>query len=467
MKVNLDNIILNRLDILVKYLYIKGFVENKNKDFYTKLYKKHIQLYNWWVEDNKESVNDFIKSFNNLIFSFKRNWFDTNYKIPINKNWFILNWAHRLACCLYFWVKPIFQVVENNDNLIWWFDWFKNNFSRDEFLFLLWELDKFIELDVILLWNSYFDKFNFLKEYLEKIWVSIIWDYDLNLDKHSFIEFINDIYSYDSVILNSHIYEKAIDLLKYKPSIKLIVLKKQKISNKKQLKEKVRRYILKKWDKIYNTFHWWDDKNEEQYIKNIIFSYENVRYLTLRTLNFDNNFLNLLKKLENFLIKNNFSKDEVCIVWSWPLWVFWLDKVSDIDLIKKDVNNSWILNEWDIDILDYQYHYTITNESIIKDSLYHFYFRGFKFIKLNLLLEVKTKWLREKDMKQVSKIRDFLNKNVQQSNFYDKVIFNIKFLKSRFLVKIVNFWINFTKKLWIYNKVSYFWRKYILRKKNL
>jgi len=35
-----------RLDVFVKILYIKAYIENNDFDFYQNLYQKHIKLYN-------------------------------------------------------------------------------------------------------------------------------------------------------------------------------------------------------------------------------------------------------------------------------------------------------------------------------------------------------------------------------------------------------------------------------------
>lgn len=152
----------DRLDIFIKILYIKWFIENKNFSFYRNMYVKHIKLFNWCIEDNKNNIKDFENSFQNLIYSFKKKWFKNKHSIPLNKKWEIINWAHRLACCIYFNIKPNFKIT-NKKGIYWWINWFKKNyFSENEIkeiinLYNFYNFNKNISLENIELkniWNK-------------------------------------------------------------------------------------------------------------------------------------------------------------------------------------------------------------------------------------------------------------------------------------------------------------------------
>ncbi|MFT4261026.1 MAG: hypothetical protein ACMXX9_01185, partial [Candidatus Woesearchaeota archaeon] len=87
----------NRLDIIIKYLYVKSYVENNNYEYYKKLYLTSIKIINGGFEDNKKSIDDFLNKFNKLITSIQKKGFNKKYSIPIGKDGIILNGAHRLA----------------------------------------------------------------------------------------------------------------------------------------------------------------------------------------------------------------------------------------------------------------------------------------------------------------------------------------------------------------------------------
>src|SRR5690606_27486756 len=93
-------LVTERLDIIIKYLYIEAYIEKKNYRYYLDLYKRHIAYRTGGIEDKKRSINEYIKEFNTLIDSIRINGFDKNFAIPVSKyNGIILNGAHRLACC--------------------------------------------------------------------------------------------------------------------------------------------------------------------------------------------------------------------------------------------------------------------------------------------------------------------------------------------------------------------------------
>lgn len=462
MKVNIS--MNNRLDIFVKTLYIRAYLSWVNLKYYKKLYRNHIRLYNLSKEDDKNSIDDFLDNFNNLINNFKDSWFDEKYPIPVNQDWNLMNWAHRLACSLYFWIEPIIEVKIYDYDINWWLEWFKkNNFSDLDILNILEEYNIYEKLDLMIVWPWYKNSIKVISSELINNWVQYIWDIWIDFDKKSFIEFVNDIYSYDIETIKSSIYEKSLDLIKIDTKIKIIVTQNNWI-NKKLLKEELRKKILKDNDSIYNTFHWWDNEKEENYIKSIILNANNITHLKMRKNLINNNFLKKISVLEKFLKNNGIKKDDICIVWSWSLWVFWINKVTDIDIIQKKTQNKWVIKYWEIDILDYEYFKKKSNEELIKNNKYNFLFRGLKFINLNLLQEIKwTSWNRIKDIEQSIMIKNFISENSKNKLVLQDFLFEIFFIKNRIRVSIISFFISLTKKLNIYNKCSHLWRKYILK----
>ena len=111
------------IDIIVRYLYIKAYIENNNYEKYRRLYEK-MQI----ARIGKCNI----KEFNRLITSFRVNGYLKKYPIPINKKGVMLNGSHRLACCLYFNINPYVVVIDEEDH-DYSLDWFKENgFSLDE-----------------------------------------------------------------------------------------------------------------------------------------------------------------------------------------------------------------------------------------------------------------------------------------------------------------------------------------------
>ena len=111
------------IDIMVKYLYIKAYLENNHYEKYKELYEKM---------QEKRIGRSNVKGFNRVINSFKQKGYLKKYPIPINSKGKMLNGSHRLACCLYFNINP-YVVEMDEDDHYYNIDWFKENgFSNDE-----------------------------------------------------------------------------------------------------------------------------------------------------------------------------------------------------------------------------------------------------------------------------------------------------------------------------------------------
>jgi len=103
-----------RFDLAAKYIYVKYIDKNINTDFHKNLYEEHIKTFNNCKElDNgKENIEDFFKSFNKLIENIKDKGFDKSFPITYNKNG-LTNGAHRLMTSYYFNIEPFFEKHEN------------------------------------------------------------------------------------------------------------------------------------------------------------------------------------------------------------------------------------------------------------------------------------------------------------------------------------------------------------------
>lgn len=103
-----DFITVNRIDLVIKYYYIKCREKNENYDFAKDLYKKHIEAFSDSTfsepgNSNKNSIEKYIEYFNDMIEDFKENGFNSNISIiPIGKNYELLDGSHRTACAIYF-----------------------------------------------------------------------------------------------------------------------------------------------------------------------------------------------------------------------------------------------------------------------------------------------------------------------------------------------------------------------------
>lgn len=466
MKHNIN--IAKRLDIVVKYLFIKAYIENIKYDFYKNLYKKHIKLQSGGIEDNKKNINDFEREFINLIESIKNNWFNKDFPIIKNTQWDILNWAHRFACSLYFEAEAEFIINNNIEWIDWSYNWFQdNNFTQDELLAILWWYTNIApRYAIAIVWPN-----------IKNLDLNILWrsvgDLQIKIkNKQNYKELIYDIYSHDfGAQIHLWAIEKANYLANIWTHIHLYLLDRTP-ENLYKDKESIRASLVKASGisdaskAPYYTIHSWDTIQETKYLRDIILNPDNIAQIQQRNFSERRVFLKRLSTIEQYLQDTNISRNDICLVGSTSMEIFHLDTTSDIDFIMAEHKGTGIVRITDdIDYLDYKYSKMHKNIEIIHNPSYHFFFRGFKFINLELLADIKRIWTREKDIKQAKTIDNFLKNNRKiEKSFLAHLYIEIKYFRQRFVIKILKLAIYITKKLHIYRVVSYLWRRFILKR---
>ena len=114
-----------RFDLFAKYLYLK--YKNKETNFYRDLYKNHIITFNNCYEHpgTKNTIDDFFKTFDELIEDMTKNGFNKDYAIPVYNNVFT-NGAHRLMTSYFLGIEPKTIDVNVNENNEYNYDFFLN-----------------------------------------------------------------------------------------------------------------------------------------------------------------------------------------------------------------------------------------------------------------------------------------------------------------------------------------------------
>lgn len=466
--------LINRLDVFVKIIYIKSFLsKNSNSKINTILYKKHIKLFNWWLEDHKIKVEDFERDFQYLILNMQKKWFNKEYPIQINKKWELLNWAHRLACCLYFWIDPIIEKV-NWKWIYWWFKWFNdNNFCTYELLDILnCYTDYNKEFFIYIIWPTLINKEREIVNDLNEVW-QLIWNINIKFNKKFISELIKDIYSYDAWNINWWLWiDKKIILLSEVPKkeFKILLYNKNNVINERILKNNLREKYkifswVNDWTERFYTFHSWENQNENNYIKNILLNSSNLKSLNKRNnINDNSDLIKRLIKFYKYINSKNIDKENYCIVWSSILEIYWLRQARDLDFISMNIckSKSTIKINEDIEIFKYNYSNLISNKEIINYRNNYLYFRWIKYIEPKLFLKIKNNFHRKKDLKDI-KLLNSLSVNNFKFSIINTFTFTIKYYKKFLITHLILKSIKLTKKIWIYKQVSYLWRKYILK----
>lgn len=108
-----------RIDLLIKLLYVEAKVTGYGLDYALNVYINHIHAITAFKDEengqaDKNNIDAFVKTFDSLISEIKENGFDaTKSVIPISSDNIILDGAHRLACCIYFNIPVSVTKIEH------------------------------------------------------------------------------------------------------------------------------------------------------------------------------------------------------------------------------------------------------------------------------------------------------------------------------------------------------------------
>ena len=99
-----DLITHTRFDVIIKYMYAKAIKNGYGTTYFHDVYKEHLRVWNGFKEynnPNKVTFESFDSIFKKLIYDIGSKGFDPEIsKIPIYKNKYLLNGAHRLASAM-------------------------------------------------------------------------------------------------------------------------------------------------------------------------------------------------------------------------------------------------------------------------------------------------------------------------------------------------------------------------------
>lgn len=164
----------NRLDVVIKYLFAKSVINNTDTRFFEKLYLRHIQDINGFVESddtNKIGSADFLKSFKGMIASAIDMRASEKYLLPVNENGQILDGAHRLSIALALGMENIDTVLVDAQRQIYDYKFFKSgSLSEIELDLVVHEYCKIkTETKGVLIWpiakSKDFDPLHFLERH--------------------------------------------------------------------------------------------------------------------------------------------------------------------------------------------------------------------------------------------------------------------------------------------------------------
>lgn len=435
----------NRLDLVVKYLYAKEFLESENNAYSTGVYKdlyiRHILMRTMGIEpvdsyrneiSEKNNIDNYVDSFHNLIMSIKEQGYNVNYPIPLSSDGLLENGAHRVA------VASLFDMdipIENaKQGWSWDFDWFNDNGFNVEDKQRILKGFTDIHSDkcaIFVVWNPLFKYVDNVKNVLSN-YFEIVGDVDLDFEDN-YIAFTNALLEiYEPNISKNNdetvIREKAKLLQASYLSFKVIVVTNQNKNANKSISE-LSKICKKDIRDLFNhllpkecfcTVHSSDDEAECRYLASILLSPNNIKHLKMRlTTESGHNFVRRIRNLPSFLKTIEiFDPNDICVIGSGVMTALGVQKDSDSDLDfiidykyrdKFGWNTVFLNDDYDIGMSDKiaQRPKNIQDNILIHNDEYHFWFKGIKFANLEIIKDRKILSSRPKDLVHLRQIELF------------------------------------------------------------
>jgi len=449
-KINFDSIDhffnLEDIDLIVKFLYVRAKIENHNYDFYKKMYEKSILRFFGWVNDGKNTIPEFIESFDTLIESIEESSYDKNYPIILSKDGMILNGRHRLAVCQYLKVEPHFNTKDDFGHKRFQMDlhFYKNVFSDYEVETIIVDyVNHFKNEDYFMsfLWSDCESQWRQIEDTLKKQEISISYEKIFHFKHETYFKNVLEwIYTYENGIKwNAHIFSKA-EGLKKNMKFKLLVFKYTWKKTYRSVKigfpicrevEKIKFWIRQNLSahagkKNYSFLHTSDNYDHTRYLCNFLFN-DNISLL--KKIPEHNKYLTSTEKyllqFETFLKKNNAERYDFCFESGIMMQIFWIRAAADLDFIclgkLREKLNFFIKN---IDLHESGRFYEIskmTDDSIIKNRENFFFYKGYKFISPHLLIKNSSHLSKKKSI-DMNELKKLVNSEVQyKSNLLYKI----------------------------------------------
>lgn len=407
----------NRIDLYAKLSYIKNYDLNWNSSFFKDLYCHHIEAFTDGRfkeegDNNKDSLTQYLHTFDNIIEDIKNNGFDDSKTIvPVGKDNVLLDGAHRTAACAYY-NKKITIICFNHLTRKYDLNYFKEHFLQDEYLdYLMIEAIKNdSSIFGICFWPTVWqdDKMDQVLKVVQNE-VEVLYKKDLDLTYNGYRNLMIQLYRRHSWLGNAaNHYDGVSGQLDpcYKKDSKFQVLfvKGQDLNQILKLKSTIR--------EIFNignySIHSTDNQEETLELANIVLNSNSVFYLNAGRPDAFSDVANHIEQCKNemFSFKENLVFDSSVV-----LSMFGIRKSEDLDFLtdcseaeKFEIEGCDCHNRW-------AQYYPCDYKELIHNPRYYFTFNDFKFVTLEMVKQYKIQRDEEKDRNDVKLINQFTKNN--------------------------------------------------------
>lgn len=440
----------NELSIMPRYLLARDIKNGVTNEAHISLYKRTILAQsdiftgsNYFSQRaQKNSVDDFLREFRNLVESIDVSDFERENYVPVTTgNRIVLDGQHRIAASLAqekeIWIKYYPDSSAYGDGF--GFSWFlKNGFNVEDMQRILYAYGcNYPHCGIFVFFATMMNQWEYFLAQIEKNCTVVGYvDLDFSRDYIGFENVIRAIY-FDPMWRNVQIHLKT-RLLKFSPLRLRVVLVSNEKDTSKDIFRTIRETKLLLREAVSDSvevdsgavMHASDTFAEYVQLRDLLLSPNQIRNISRMTQrSWRKSFIERLDKLKAFLNENGIRQEDAIVVGGSVLEVFGLRESDDLDITFKSNFRAKFGAEMqkvtdDIDICRQDNvigeNATVYRDDIlIEDDDLHFLFYGLKFLNIEILKSKKKHDGRPKDLEDVRLIDIF---EEYATNFDDKLV---------------------------------------------
>ncbi|EOD81599.1 hypothetical protein D515_02569 [Grimontia indica] len=435
-----------RIDIVVKLIYLESVVKGFKSIFFDDLYREHLECFSNGniSEPGNDRKNDFFsfeESFLETYESIKVSGFDEiKSLVPVsNGTTIILDGAHRTTCAIY--LREKVKVIDVNSP--------PKKFDVGYFIreglpgiYIDHICKKYIEMredksfHAICIWPV---GFNFLKSIDKEINENfeVIRKKRISLNNNGAHNFLSQIYSHDDWVGN---YENDYQGVSTKREA---CFKRNKsefmlyfVESDKDLKyvTDFKNNLRSKFGFGKHLLHITDNNQESKQIAELLLNENSISMLNNSYPTKSKRFQEKLHLFIEQIEMSNIRRDQVCIIGGGVLAALGIRDTQDIDYIYSG-DDPCLNGDFDFKNKDFS-NYKFSVDQILNSPDKHFYYLGLKFCSLEIVRELKTDRSEPKDIDDIKAIDIYLSNEKSLLDYFNLKIFLLKRVVRRGMISI-------------------------------
>ncbi len=458
-----------RLDLFAILLYIDHTAKGIDTSYAREVYKERTRAVTGFKfkeqgNDSKDTFNKFLETLDSLIEIFSSGSFDPNISIiPVDKNNFLLDGAHRIACAAYFnksvtvvrfttldtgfnanyqWLEERFIPTESLDAMALEYCKYKQNI----YMFVFWPKSFRDSRNIEEAYNLIERKTNVV--YRKKTKLNYTATRNLILQIYSHMDWIGTIEDQ-----HNNTYGKANEVYDSCEKFEFILVESDSFEAVSNLKEEIRDMLKIDLASVHSTDNWY----ETHQIANLVLNQNSTHHLeTSEPDKFKKSF-KLIQDYKKLFKNTSYDPNDYILDASIVLSAYGIREARDLDYLtanKDDDLSRKISNNQELieNHAEFSQYYNCAIEDLIYNPANYFVFSDMKFVSLENLYQYKIKRAEKKDLIDARLIKMYRS-NEKRSLQYHILKFKNDFNRLMQIARIESIitLMNILKKIGLYN----------------